>query len=60
VKYVFDDIPPLEENARLDRIWRFIAIIFMAHFGQISLLQEGQVITVRRNETDREGQEIPG
>jgi ssDNA-binding Zn-finger/Zn-ribbon topoisomerase 1 len=56
----FDDIPPLEENARLDRIWRFIAVIFMAHFGQISLLQEGQVITVRRNETDREGQEIPG
>ena len=28
-----EQIPPLSENRRLDRIWRFIAIIFLAHAG---------------------------
>jgi len=48
----FDDLPPLEDNRRLDRIWRFIAIIFMAHAGLIDILQLEQTILVRRHEAD--------
>ena len=55
-----DDLPPLEENARKDRIWRFIAIIFLAHFGLIDVWQDGQEIMVMKHETDREGQDISG
>ena len=56
----FDDIPPLDQDTRLDRIWRFIAIIFLAHAGQVIIEQEGQRILVRQNEADREGQGVPG
>ena len=60
VELGFDDIPPLDQDARLDRIWRFIAIIFLAHAGQVIIEQEGQRILVRQNEADREGQGVPG
>ncbi len=53
-----DEIPPLNEDARLDRIWRFIAIIFMAHAGLIHAWQDGQTIMVIKRETDTEGQDI--
>ena len=49
----FDDIPPLEDNRRLDRIRRFITIIFMAHAGALELRQDGADITVIRCATDR-------
>ncbi len=52
---LFDDLPSLEDNRRLDRIWRFIAIIFMAHFGRIDIVQHQQTILVKRHEADREG-----
>lgn len=55
----FDDIPALEENRRVDRIWRFVAIIFMAHAGDIRIRQQGQTILID-HETHREGQGIPG
>ncbi|MBL1217339.1 MAG: hypothetical protein D8M59_07565 [Planctomycetes bacterium] len=42
----FDEIPVLEQNARLDRIWRFIAIIFMAHARLIDIQQDGHMITL--------------
>jgi hypothetical protein len=48
----FDDLPALEKNCRLDRIWRFITIIFMAHFGLIDIIQEEQMILVKRHATD--------
>lgn len=52
----FDDLPALDENPRLDRIWRFIAIIFMAHAGRIRVRQQGPTILVAKtNETDTEG-----
>jgi hypothetical protein len=52
----FDDLPGLDENPRLDRIWRFIAIIFMAHAGRIRIRQEGPIILVTKaHETDPEG-----
>ena len=56
----FDRIPALSEDARKDRVWRFIAIIFMAHMGLIDLWQSGRSIMVMKHETDREGQDIPG
>jgi len=54
------DIPPLSENLRKDRIWRFIAIIFLAHAGVVEIWQDGQDIMVRKNETDTKGQGVPG
>ena len=49
---MFDEIPPLSDDARLDRVWRFIAIIFMAHAGLIEVQQEGLEIMVMHRETD--------
>jgi len=54
----FDEIPPLDGNRRLDRIWRFITIIFMAHTGALELRQDGAEITVIRCGTDRKGQSV--
>ena len=56
----FDEIPPLGENRRLDRVRRFIAIIFLAHTGLIEIRQDGQGIQVVKHETDGEGQGILG
>jgi hypothetical protein len=55
-----DDVPPLAGSARKDRVWRFIAIIFLAHFGLVDIWQEGQSIMVMKHETNREGQDISG
>lgn len=52
----FDDLPPLDDNHRLDRIWRFIAIIFMAHTGRIRIRQHGpNIMVVKTHETDTKG-----
>ena len=45
----FEDIPPITDRARIDRIWRFIALIFLAHTGVIQLRQAGATILVRRH-----------
>ena len=42
----FDDIPPIEQNPRKDRVWRFVALVFMAHAGLIEICQEGLTIMV--------------
>ena len=55
-----DKIPSLTEDARKDLIWRFVAIIFMAHAGLVDVWQEGSTIWVIRHEADREGQDVPG
>lgn len=55
-----EEIPPLIENSRKDRIWRFIAIIFMAHFGLIKIWQDGQEIMVMKHEANGKGQDISG
>jgi hypothetical protein len=54
------EIPPISENARKDLIWRFIAVIFLAHAGTVDLWQEGQAIMVMRHEADRKGQDVSG
>ena len=56
----FDQIPCLEGNARKDRVWRFIALLFMAHSGQVNIWQDGLNIMVVKNETNGEGQGLPG
>ncbi len=60
IEVCFDDLPQLEDNARTDRIWRFVALVFMAHAGDIDLWQEGRTIWVIQRGTDREGQGISG
>ena len=54
------EIPPLSENPRKDLIWRFIAVIFLAHTGLVELLQDGQDILVMKHETNRERQGVFG
>jgi len=53
-------IPPLGKEARKDRIWRFVAVVFLAHHGVIDIWQEDADILVRKHEADGEGQDIPG
>ena len=48
------NIPSLSQNRRKDLIWRFIAVIFLAHAGKIDVWQEGQAVRVKKHETDRE------
>ena len=48
----FDEIPTLEEDARKDRIWRFVAIMLMAHEGVLRVWQQGEAVLVRRNGAD--------
>jgi hypothetical protein len=56
----FDQLPPLSENPRQDRIWRFVALIFMAQAGIVDLAQEGANILVKQHDPDAEGSGIPG
>jgi hypothetical protein len=46
------DIPSLSENLRRDLIWRFIAVIFLAHAGIVDVRQEDQEIMVIKREID--------
>ena len=55
-----DEIPPLSEDTRIDRVWRFITIIFLAHAGIIEVWQDGQAVMLKQYETDREGSHVPG
>ena len=55
-----DEIPPLEDPPRKDRVWRFIAVIFMAHAGLVDVWQDGPTIMVMKHEANREGQGVPG
>lgn len=52
-----EDIPPLLEDARKDRIWRFVALIFLAHDGVVDLRQEGPTILVMKHD-DAEGSDV--
>ena len=43
------EIPALTENPRKDLIWRFIAVIFLAHTGMVDIWQEDSNIMVIRH-----------
>lgn len=45
-----EEIPQLLEDARKDRIWRFVALIFLEHEGIVVLRQEGPMILVMRHD----------
>lgn len=54
------EISPLTGDLRKDVIWRFIAIIFLAHAGIIDVWQQGPEIMVKKREAYGKGQGIPG
>lgn len=54
------EIPLLSEDKRKDLIWRFVAVIFLAHAGVVDIWQEGTDIMMIKHETNRERQDIPG
>ncbi len=54
------EIPPLSETSKKDLIWRFVAVVFLAHAGMVDVWQEGRDIMVKKHEANREGQDIPG
>jgi len=56
-----EEIPLLsKESARKDRIWRFIALIFLTHAGVVNIWQDGQDIMVVKNEVNGKGQRVFG
>lgn len=52
---LFSDIAPLNDNSRLDQVWRFITLIFMAHDREVFLTQYGHDLLIERclNEADQ-------
>ena len=54
------EIPALTENPRKDLIWRFIAVIFLAHTGIVDIWQEDSNIMVIKHEANRERQGVFG
>jgi len=54
------EMPPLGEDPRRDLIWRFIAVIFLAHARVVDIWQDGQKIMVIKHEANREGQDVSG
>jgi len=55
----FEGVGPLIADLRLDRIRRFITIVFMQQFGEVTLRQEGDGdILIMENETQRERQAV--
>ncbi len=51
------DIPPLIDDPRIDLIWRFVATVFLEHYGRVDTRQTGQTIWVMKHD-DRKGQEL--
>lgn len=56
----FDAVPPLIEDHRKDRIFRFIAVIFLAHAGHLDVWQDADHILVKQREAYEQGQGISG
>jgi hypothetical protein len=53
-------IPAIIENIRKDLIWRFIAVVFLAHTGIVDIWQEDNDIMVKKHEADAERQGVFG
>jgi len=52
---LFSDLPPIMEDSRKDKIWRFVTLIFMQQEGDVSLTQYGPDILVERVENEAYG-----
>jgi hypothetical protein len=59
---VFSNIEGLMQDCRLDRIWRFVTLIFMQQDGEVVLSQYGNDLLVERvrYEASSEGQGFSG
>jgi DNA-directed RNA polymerase subunit RPC12/RpoP len=57
---LFSSISPIESDDRADRVYRFITLIFMEHEREVNLFPYGNDILVRKNETVRKRQRVPG
>jgi hypothetical protein len=44
----FSEIVPLIDDIRVDRIWRFITLVYMQQDHEVNLSQQGQDILVKR------------
>jgi hypothetical protein len=44
----FSEIVPLIDDIRIDRIWRFITLVYMQQDREVDLSQQGQDIFVKR------------
>jgi hypothetical protein len=60
IAVAFDQLPPLTEDSRQDRIWRFIALLFLDQAQAVDLWQEGPIILVKQHDPDAERSAIPG
>jgi hypothetical protein len=47
------EIPPIIEDVKRDLIWRFIAVIFLEHFRQVEIVQENDIIWVKKFVNDQ-------
>ena len=47
----FSAIEALVEDCRLDRVWRFVTLVFMQHEGEVVLSRYGQDLLVERVES---------
>ena len=47
---LFDDISPLIDDRKRDKIFRFITLIFMNHWGEVELIQYGDKLVVEKIE----------
>jgi chromatin segregation and condensation protein Rec8/ScpA/Scc1 (kleisin family) len=54
----FDDLPPLLDEERKNRVYMFIALVYLFHYRKIILGQEGERLWVRRNEAYEQGSGI--
>lgn len=45
---LFSQMDPLAADARQDRVWRFMTLLFMDHAREIDLSQHGQDLLIRR------------
>ena len=58
---LFSEIEALIEDYRLDRVWRFVTLVFMQHEGEVELSQYGDQLMVRVcHEAHGERQGLPG
>ena len=45
---LFSELDPLTSDAKQDRIWRFMTLLFMDQAREINLSQHGQDLLIRR------------
>jgi hypothetical protein len=55
----FDDLPGLDEGDRLERVWLFIAVVFLMHSGSLTAWQDGTTLWVMKHEADGKRQGVP-